>query len=85
MSTRNTTERQKNEQAALNLQDAAWVAGGVSVSFIRTQIRSGALRSIKAGDRRLVLREDLESWLLAQRAYDTEHAHGEQKCKVNHD
>lgn len=54
------------EPIALRINDAA-TASGLSRSKIYQLISEGRLHAIKAGGRRLILRSDLEAFLISSR------------------
>jgi excisionase family DNA binding protein len=52
---------------AYGVNDATKAAGDVSRSFLYEAMTRGELPYVKVGSRRLILRSDLEAWLLAHR------------------
>ena len=51
-----------NQRLAWSLAEAA-TSLGLSLGFLRKQVRAGSLRSRKIGRRLLILDEDLRAWL----------------------
>lgn len=50
------------EKLAYSIEEAAYMAS-VSVPTIRKQIKRGALKSLKIGTRRLIMADELKSYL----------------------